>query len=249
MAFQPSSSNFTKTRLAISVVAVAGIFFLGLYHVRQTRMAAAFARPDLVSGSVGPAILEGPAGGTTFTLPTGTKALLAQIEVWDRPPKRKGATVVCRKVVAEQLTIAGRSVAWDLAAQTSATDGTVLGRRHIGYLDVTRTDTPIPVTKLGEFCDAQAARRANHVIVRTILPGDTVTALGCAQDGNLLPCRDGYDLLSARPRAEAATAMREGLLALLFLTMVLGVPSLFALIILLSHRTASVARPAKAMVS
>ncbi len=249
MAFQPSSSNFTKTRLAISIVALVGTCFLALYHVRQARIAEAFLRPALANGGAGPAILEGPVGGTTFKLPTGTNVLLAQIEVWDRPPTRKGATVVCRRVLAEQLTIAGRSIAWDLAAQTSSTDGPLLSRKHVGYLDVARTDTPIPASKLGGFCDAEAARRANTVIVRTILPGDTVTALGCAQDGNLVPCRDGYDLLSSRPRLAAATAMRQGLLGLLFLAMVLGVPSLFALIVLLSHRTASVARPASRAVS
>lgn len=249
MGFQPSASSFSKTRLVVLLVALAATAFLGAYHLRQARTTQTFARPAMSAAAEGPVLVEGAAGGTPFALADGTNVLVAQIEVWDRPPSRKGSTVVCSRVLVERLTVGDHPIVWDAAATTPSTRPFLIGGDHVGYIDLSRELAPLPVSKLGTYCGAATVAKARHVVVRAVLPGDTVTATGCAKNGDVVACRDGYDILSGRDRAGAEGKIREGLVGFLLLATFLGCPSLVALLILLSQRTASLARPAKAAVS
>ena len=249
MAFQPSSSSFTKARLVVCLVALAATVCLGAYHVRQAQTTDSFARPPIASRQAGPVLVEGPAGGTPFELPNGARVLVAHIEVRDRAPNKKGSALLCSRVLISHLTIDGHPIAWDPSAKTPSTRPPLVGGNHLGYIDLGRESPPLGLTQLTAYCDENAVLRAKHVTLRTLLPGDVATAIGCAKDGDVVPCRDGQDLLSGRPRAEAQTKVREGLLDFLLIASFLGCPSLVALIVLLSQRTASLARPAKGAVS
>ena len=148
MAFQPSSSSFTKARLVVCLVALAATVCLGAYHVRQAQTTDSFARPPIASRQAGPVLVEGPAGGTPFELPNGARVLVAHIEVRDRAPNKKGSALLCSRVLISHLTIDGHPIAWDPSAKTPSTRPPLVGGNHLGYIDLGRESPPLGLTQL-----------------------------------------------------------------------------------------------------
>lgn len=214
------------------------------YHVGLVWTARALERPPYAEGRSGEATWTGRAGGDTIRLPSGDSALVAVTEVWDRPPSRKGATVLCRDAAFGALTVDGRPVAFhpEPGRVLDASSRKLLSSLLPVYVDL---EAPARTARIPHGrCAVESALSGAVLRVRALRPGDTVTVAGCVVDGTLKPCDDGRDVLSARPPGPALHALRGGELPFLLFAAFVGVPSLAWLVALLARHTAKLAREA-----
>lgn len=240
LRLRPSLHALTLARAAALVAAAVAIAFLARYHVSLARSHAAFARP---SDGPGPVAVTGVAGGVPIVTPAGDEALATVTEVWDRPPARKGARVVCRAFVSGALTLDGRAVSWSADGPAISVPGKfepALSPPPRIMLDLVTPvrSAPIPFGR----CAVESALPGRVVEVRALRPGDALTIVGCIERGALSPCGDGRDLLSARTKADARRQSLSGDSIGLFAAVVLGSPSLLFLVYLLARHTASLPR-------
>lgn len=236
MAFKKRPHGLSRlARILCGVSTALSVLLFVQYEMGLLDVQRLLSRPQR---GAGPTLIHGVAKGTSGYISSGDQALLASVELWDRHPSKKGASLLCRWLEGQPFEVDDHTVV--LAPENRKINS--LGQWPRGQPGSLLTQLPHRADASLTPEMQRRCPRATAARVSRLRNTDPVTILGCKNGDVVTPCGDGTDAVLGYPLNEATDKLSSNELIKLILAVFTGFPPLVYLIIAMYQGAPSLER-------